>query len=245
MAKAVATETGATFINVDSASISSKWYGEAEKMARAVFTLARKLAPTVIFIDEIDSLLSARDDTERSTIASVKTTLMREWDGLGTGADRVLVIGATNRPYVLDEAILRRMPRRIMVDLPMVDERVAILKVGLEGNRLGPDVDLKELAGKLEQYSGSDIRELCREAIVSISNARARELEELEAKGETVPEGMLRLRAAKMADFEEAMKRIRPSVPKDSSMRKRVQEWNEQFGEGGTGKHASLDHIYS
>ncbi|EDQ86971.1 uncharacterized protein MONBRDRAFT_33603 [Monosiga brevicollis MX1] len=239
LAKAVATETGATFLNVDSASISSKWYGEAEKMARAVFTLARKLAPTIIFIDEIDSLLSARDDTERSTIASVKTTLMREWDGLSTTADRVLVIGATNRPYTLDEAILRRMPRRVMVDLPDKAERISILEVGLRGNRLAASLSLDTLAERLDSYSGSDVREVCREAAVSIANAKARELEEMASRGEPLVGSRFALRPLKMADFEAAMKKIRPSIPKDSAMRKKVHEWNEQFGEGGNGKNNS------
>jgi SpoVK/Ycf46/Vps4 family AAA+-type ATPase len=210
-------------------------------MARAVFTLARKLAPTVIFIDEIDSLLSARDDTEKSTIASVKTTLMREWDGLGSSNDRVLVIGATNRPYALDEAILRRMPRRIMVDLPDTEERLAILQVTLRHNRVAADVDLQEMAERLDQYSGSDLRELCREAVVSVSNTRARELEALRAKGEPLPEGSaLQLREVNRKDFEAATAKIRPSVTKDSAVRKRVQEWNEEFGEGGTGARSDL-----
>jgi hypothetical protein len=107
LAKAVATEGGASFLSVDASSVENKWLGESEKNAKAVFTLARRLAPCVIFIDEVDSLLSSRegssDDSAHGTLTSVKTTMMSEWDGLNSGTngsgDRVVVIGSTNRPF--------------------------------------------------------------------------------------------------------------------------------------------------
>ena len=123
LAKAVATEGGATFISIDASTIESKWLGESEKNAKAVFTLARRLAPSVIYLDEVDSILSSRehgDDSSHGTLTSVKTTLMQEWDGLKSTKDRVIVIASTNRPFDLDEAVLRRLPRRILVDLPDV-----------------------------------------------------------------------------------------------------------------------------
>jgi len=121
LAKAVATEGCATFISIDASTIESKWLGESEKNAKAVFTLARRLAPSVIYLDEVDSILSSRelgDDSSHGTLTSVKTTLMQEWDGLQSSKDRVIVIASTNRPFDLDEAVLRRLPRRILVDLP-------------------------------------------------------------------------------------------------------------------------------
>jgi SpoVK/Ycf46/Vps4 family AAA+-type ATPase len=134
LAKAVATEGGATFLSVDASVIESKWLGESEKNAKAVFTLARRLAPCVIYLDEVDSILSSRDqgeDTKYNTITSVKTTFMQEWDGLRTTNDRVIVVASTNRPYALDQAVLRRMPRRILVDLPDQATREDMLqKVG-------------------------------------------------------------------------------------------------------------------
>ena len=132
LAKAVATEGGATFLSIDASSIENKWLGESEKNAKAMFTLARRLAPCVIYIDEVDSILSSRehgDDSSHGTLTSVKTTIMQEWDGLRTTQDRVVVIGSTNRPFDLDEAVLRRMPRRILVDLPDLETRADILKV--------------------------------------------------------------------------------------------------------------------
>ena len=132
LAKAVATEGGATFISIDASSIENKWLGESEKNAKAMFTLARRLAPCVIYIDEVDSILSSReqgDESSHGTLTSVKTTIMQEWDGLRTTQDRVVVIGSTNRPFDLDEAVLRRMPRRVLVDLPDLKTREEILKV--------------------------------------------------------------------------------------------------------------------
>lgn len=163
LAKAVATEGGASFLSVDASSVENKWLGESEKNAKAVFTLARRLAPCVVFIDEVDSLLSSRegssDDSAHGTLTSVKTTMMSEWDGLnsgtnggGAGSDRVVVIGSTNRPFDLDEAVLRRFPRRILVDLPDLNTRREILEVTLAENRLGPDVNLTAIAERLEGY---------------------------------------------------------------------------------------------
>merc|ERR1740139_769704 len=179
LAKAVATEGGASFLSVDASSVENKWLGESEKNAKAVFTLARRLAHCVVFLDEVDSMLSSRessDDSSHGTLTSVKTTMMAEWDGLGTGSDdtRVVVIGSTNRPHDLDEAVLRR----ILVDLPDAETRGEILKVTMRENRVDPDLNYTQLAARLEGYTGSDIKEVCREAVVAISHEQAKQLEE-------------------------------------------------------------------
>merc|ERR1712154_607628 len=170
--------------------VENKRLGESEKNAKAVFTLARRLAPCVIFIDEVDSILSSRegssDDSAHGTLTSVKTTMMSEWDGLNSGtngkgdagSDRVVVIGSTNRPFDLDEAVLRRFPRRILVDLPDMETRQEILEVTLAENRLDPMVNLTAIAERLEGYTGSDIKEVCREAVVQISHEQARYLDQ-------------------------------------------------------------------
>jgi SpoVK/Ycf46/Vps4 family AAA+-type ATPase len=129
LAKAVATESGSAFITIDAPTMNSKWKGESEKLAKAVFTLARKISPCVIFIDELDSILAQRSDDEADHVTATKTTLLQEWDGVGGGNEGVVVIGATNRPWTLDEAILRRMPRRLLVDLPNEEQRLEILRV--------------------------------------------------------------------------------------------------------------------
>ena len=248
LAKAVATEGGATFLSIDASVIENKWLGESEKNAKAVFTLARRLAPCVVFIDEIDSVLSSREhgeDTSHGTLTSVKTTLMQEWDWLRTTKDRVVVIGSTNRPFDLDEAVLRRMPRRILVDLPDQATREEILKVWMKNNRVSPDVNFTEIAARLDGYTGSDIKEVCREAVTRISNEMAELLEATgsgrtggdaarggEAGGEAGGDGSLEvLRPVEMRDFRAAMAKLSASVSERGKEYMRVHEWNEEYGE--------------
>lgn len=255
LAKAVATEGGATFLSIDASCVENKWLGESEKNAKAVFTLARRLAPCVIFIDEVDSILSSRegsaDDSAHGTLTSVKTTMMSEWDGLNSGtngkgeagANRVVVIGSTNRPFDLDEAVLRRFPRRILVDLPDLDTRREILEVTLAENRLDPAVNLTLIAERLDGYTGSDIKEVCREAVVQISHEQARMLDNgfdfskdliVSASDDDQNEdftSMQRLRPVTMKDFESAMNKLKRSVSEKGKELMRVWEWNDEYGE--------------
>ncbi|GMH50606.1 hypothetical protein TrRE_jg2013 [Triparma retinervis] len=239
LAKAVATEGGATFLSVDASSVENKWLGESEKNAKAVFTLARRLAPCVVFIDEVDSLLSSRehsDDSAHGTLTSVKTTMMAEWDGLNSGTNgegdnggsRVVVIGSTNRPFDLDEAVLRRFPRRILVDLPDLATRTEILEVTMQNNRVAKDVNFTKIAEKLEGYTGSDIKEVCREAVVRISHEQASKLD----KGVGLEDGEIdRLRDVEVNDFERAMKKLKKSVSEKGKELSKVYNWNNEYGE--------------
>ena len=245
LAKALASEGGASFLSVDASSIENKWLGESEKNAKAVFTLARRLAPCVIFIDEVDSLLSSRegtsDDSAHGTLTSVKTTMMSEWDGLNSGtngvgeagSDRVVVIGSTNRPFDLDEAVLRRFPRRILVDLPDLQTRKEILEVTLAENRLDPSVNLTSVAERLEGYTGSDIKEVCREAVVRISHEQAKMLDQgfADLREDQTKGSLQRLRPVTMADFEEALTKLKRSVSETGKELARVWEWNDEYGE--------------
>jgi len=242
LAKAVATEGGASFLSVDASSVENKWLGESEKNAKAVFTLARRLSPCVVFIDEVDSLLSSRegtsDDSAHGTLTSVKTTMMSEWDGLnsgtnglGKGADRVIVVGSTNRPFDLDEAVLRRFPRRLLVDLPDLETRAEILQVTLAENRLDPQVNLTQIAERLEGYTGSDIKEVCREAVVYISHEHAKVLDQglgPQDDGEAPPQ---ELRPVTAEDFERALTKLKRSVSETGRELARVYEWNDEYGE--------------
>lgn len=262
LAKAVATEGGASFLSVDASSVENKWLGESEKNAKAVFTLARRLAPCVVFIDEVDSLLSSRegtsDDSAHGTLTSVKTTMMSEWDGLNSGtngngeagSDRVVVIGSTNRPFDLDEAVLRRFPRRILVDLPDLETRTEILEVTLAENRLDPTVNLTTIAERLEGYTGSDIKEVCREAVVQISHEQAKLLDHGSASAadsrEDVTKGSLqRLRPVNMDDFEKALSKLKRSVSEKGRELARVWEWNDEYGEIKKEKKNNLPHLMS
>ncbi|PRD32367.1 UNVERIFIED_CONTAM: atad1 [Trichonephila clavipes] len=120
IAKATAREAGARFINLEVSSLTDKWYGESQKLAAAVFTLAIKIQPCIIFIDEIDSFLRSRDTFDHEATAMMKAQFMSLWDGLITDPDcQVIVMGATNRPQDVDRAILRRMPSMFHIGLPV------------------------------------------------------------------------------------------------------------------------------
>ena len=181
IAKATAKEAGARFVNLDVSQITDKWYGESQKLATAIFTLAAKLSPCIIFIDEIDSLLRIRDAHDHEATAMIKAQFMQMWDGLETNQNAtVVVMGATNRPKDVDKAILRRMPATFHVGLPDVHQRKSILKRILEMESVGEDIDYARLAKLTDGFSGSDLREACRTASVY----RMRELMALKAKDE-------------------------------------------------------------
>ncbi|KAL9334761.1 hypothetical protein Peur_071942 [Populus x canadensis] len=162
LAKAIAKEAGASFINVSMSTITSKWFGEDEKNVRALFTLAAKVSPTIIFVDEVDSMLGQRTRVgEHEAMRKIKNEFMTHWDGLMTKpGERILVLAATNRPFDLDEAIIRRFERRIMVGLPSIESRERILKTLLSKEKT-EGLDFKELATMTEGYSGSDLKNLC------------------------------------------------------------------------------------
>ncbi|XP_002018814.2 ATPase family AAA domain-containing protein 1-B [Drosophila persimilis] len=165
IAKAIAKEAGMRFINVDLAILTDQWYGESEKLVAAVFSLARKLEPAIIFIDEIDSLLRARRQNDHEATAMMKTQFMRLWDGLVTSQNStVIVLGATNRPGDLDKAIIRRMPAKFYIGMPDTTQREQLLHLILKDEQLHPSVDCNVLATQTAGFSGSDLKELCRQA---------------------------------------------------------------------------------
>jgi len=167
IAKATAKEAGARFINLDISSLTDKWYGESQKLAGAVFTLASKIQPCIIFIDEIDSLLRVRNQQDHEATAMIKAQFMQLWDGLVTDKNcSVVVLGATNRPRDVDSAILRRMPTTFRLGLPDTRQRREIISAVLKLEKVDEDLDSLRLAKLTEGYSGSDLREMCRAAAV-------------------------------------------------------------------------------
>lgn len=167
LARAVATECQATFFSISAASLTSKYVGEGEKLVRALFAVARDLQPSIIFIDEVDSLLSERSNSEHEASRRLKTEFLVEFDGLPTNpdSDRVIVMAATNRPQELDEAALRRFPKRVYVSLPDKETRAQLLKrlLSKQGSMFS-DKDLGRLASLTEGYSASDLTALAKDA---------------------------------------------------------------------------------
>ncbi|XP_058077498.1 uncharacterized protein LOC131225904 isoform X2 [Magnolia sinica] len=251
LAKAVATEAGANFINISMSSITSKWFGEGEKYVKAVFSLASKIAPSVVFVDEVDSMLGRRENPgEHEAMRKMKNEFMVNWDGLRTkDKERVLVLAATNRPFDLDEAVIRRLPRRLMVNLPDAPNRETILKVILAKEDLAPDVDLEALANMTDGYSGSDLKNLC----VAAAHRPIREILEKEKKerslalAEDRPLPVLHssadIRALNTNDFRHAHEQVCASVSSESTNMSELLQWNELYGEGGSRKKSALSYF--
>ncbi|KAG8200609.1 hypothetical protein JTE90_022232 [Oedothorax gibbosus] len=168
LAKAVATEANnSTFFSVSSSNLVSKWLGESEKLVKNLFEMGRQQKPSIIFIDEIDSLCSSRSDNESESARRIKTEFLVQMQGVSSDNDGILVLGATNIPWVLDSAIRRRFEKRIYIPLPEEHARAKIftLNIGNTPNSLSDD-DYKTLAKKTEGFSGADISVLVRDALM-------------------------------------------------------------------------------
>lgn len=163
LAKAVATECRTTFFNISASSIVSKWRGDSEKLVRVLFDLAKYYQPSTIFIDEIDSIMSQREGGEHEGSRRMKTELLIQMDGLNRHHEHIFLLAASNLPWDLDIAMLRRLEKRIVVPLPSQQARIALLKTMIPvANTNG--VEYATLAQRLEGYSGSDLKLLCKEA---------------------------------------------------------------------------------
>ncbi|WP_456329853.1 CDC48 family AAA ATPase [Archaeoglobus sp.] len=212
LAKAVANESNANFISVKGPELLSKWVGESEKHVREMFRKARQVAPCVIFFDEIDSLAPRRGGIGDSHVTErVVSQLLTELDGLEELKD-VVVIAATNRPDMIDPALLRpgRLERHIYIPPPDKKARVEIFKIHLRGKPLADDVDIEKLAERTEGYSGADIEAVCREA----GMLAIRELIKPGMSREEAKEAAKKLKIEKR-HFEEALKKIKPSLTKE------------------------------
>lgn len=221
LAKAVASESEATFFNVSAASLTSKWVGESEKLVRTLFMVAKSRQPSVIFMDEIDSVMSTRHANENEASRRLKSEFLVQFDGVTSNStDLVIVIGATNKPQELDDAVLRRLVKRIYIPLPDGNGRRLLLKHKLKGQSFSlPSRDLERLVTQTEGYSGSDLQALCEEAAMM-------PIRELGGNILTVKADQIR--SLKYEDFQEAMKVIRPSLNK--SRWQELEQWNQSFG---------------
>ena len=211
LAKAIAKESNASFINVRAATLQSKWFGDAQKLVTAVFTLALKLQPSIIFIDEIDSMLGKRHSNEHEAVNNMKTEFMALWDGFTTDEySQVMVLGATNRPWEVDEAVLRRLPQSFLVGLPDENQRIAILSKMLEGEVMDESFyaaqAMKKLGKKTAGYSGSDLKQLC-------TNAAYYPIRELLVAERKTPSaiGTIHPRSLTMEDFIQALDHSKPT----------------------------------
>ena len=235
LARAVATESKSVFFAISASSLTSKYLGESEKLVRALFALAKALAPSIIFVDEIDSLLGSRGgSSEHEATRRIKTEFLIQWSDLQkaaagrsddtTGdATRVLVLAATNLPWAIDEAARRRFVRRQYIPLPEAWVREQQLRKLMQAQKHSlRDKDIAVLVAVTENYSGSDMTALAKDAAMGPLRSLGEQL--LHMKPDEI-------RGIGMMDFEASLVNIRPSVGKAGL--KEYEEWAREFGERG------------
>lgn len=220
--KCIASQSKSTFFSISASSLTSKWVGEGEKMVRAMFAVARCHQPAVVFIDEIDSLLSQRSDGEHEASRRIKTEFLIQLDGAATLSDeRILVIGATNRPQEIDEAARRRFVKRLYIPLPEGEARKHIVLNLLSQQTFQlSEAELDAIQLQSEGYSGSDMSYLCKEAALGpIRSMPFGDIENITAD---------QVRPIMYEDFEAAFHQVRASVSdKDLNL---YLEWDKMFG---------------
>jgi katanin p60 ATPase-containing subunit A1 len=262
LAKAVATECGTTFFNCSMATLTSKWRGESEKLVRLLFEMARFYAPSTIFIDEIDSLCSQRGEGEHEASRRVKTELLVQMDGIHTGGAKnekkkeeievnadgeenqneeeeetkhktVLVLGATNHPWAIDDAMRRRLEKRIYIPLPDKDGRKQLFELYLKNQPsiiLADDVNLDEVVQMTEGYSAADIKIVCRDASMMAFRRILSEMGVGRGDYQALKQAKDELKSTpvKMLDLEESLKKVSTSVSEKEIGR--YAEWMKDFG---------------
>ncbi|XVF40139.1 hypothetical protein PTKIN_Ptkin01aG0087200 [Pterospermum kingtungense] len=228
LAKAVATECNTTFFNISASSVVSKWRGDSEKLIKVLFDLARHHAPSTIFLDEIDAIISQRGGEGRSEHEAsrrLKTELLIQMDGLTRSDELVFVLAATNLPWELDAAMLRRLEKRILVPLPEPEARRAMFEELLPQQQGEDALPYDTLVERSEGYSGSDIRLLCKEAAMQ---PLRRLMTVLENGQEVVPEDELpKVGPVTPDDIETALRNTRPSAHLHAH---RYEKFNADYG---------------
>uniref|UniRef100_A0A0A9Y580 Katanin p60 ATPase-containing subunit A1 n=1 Tax=Lygus hesperus TaxID=30085 RepID=A0A0A9Y580_LYGHE len=231
LAKAVATECGTTFFNVSSSTLTSKYRGESEKLVRLLFEMARFYAPSTIFIDEIDSLCSRRgSESEHEASRRVKSELLVQMDGISSNSEDgpgkvVMVLAATNFPWDIDEALRRRLEKRIYIPLPNSEGREALLRINLREVKVESGLDMGDIAVKLKGYSGADITNVCRDASMmamrrKIQGLRPEQIKQLAKEDLDLP--------VSKKDFIDAIAKCNKSVSKEDL--DKYDKWMAEFG---------------
>lgn len=257
LAKAVAKESGSTVLEVSGSQIMDKYVGEGEKNVAAIFSLARKLSPCIVFLDEADAVFASRDAMrERASHRDILNQFLKEWDGLNDLS--VFVMVATNRPFDLDDAVIRRLPRRLLVDLPTQADRKEILRIHLKGEQLDESVDLEDISKRTPFYSGSDLKNIAVSAALACVKeeneqaalAAAKAAEQPESpqsepnanstasttsnsphlvRGQTYSFPEKRILHAR--HFDKALQEISASISEDMSSLNAIKKFDEQYGD--------------
>lgn len=237
LAKAVATECNTTFFNISASTIVSKWRGDSEKLVRVLFELARFHAPSTIFLDELESLMSQRgagSSGDHEGSRRMKTELLIQMDGLSKSDDLVFLLAASNLPWELDHAMLRRLEKRILVNLPSESARRQMLHHHLpqlissqqNGLDIKSEIDYDLFAKKLDGYSGSDIKLLCKEAAMRPLRKIFDVLENVSSDGRSTPLPHLELDPITNDDLQAALSTTKPSA---RQLQEKYAEWQKEY----------------
>ncbi|UCE44964.1 MAG: CDC48 family AAA ATPase [Methanobacteriota archaeon] len=228
LAKAVASETSANFLSIGGPEIMSKFYGESEERLREIFKEAAENAPSIIFIDEIDSIAPKRDEVTGETERRVVAQLLAIMDGL-EGRGKVIVIAATNRPNALDPALRRpgRFDREIEIGIPNKDGRLEILQIHTRGMPLADDVDLPQIAGMTHGYVGADLASLAREGAM---RALREVLPTIDLEEETIPAEVLNSLHVTMDNMMDAYREMQPSALREVLLESPNVKWEDIGG---------------
>jgi katanin p60 ATPase-containing subunit A1 len=227
LAKAVATECRRTFFNVTSATITSKWHGESEKLVSYLFDLAQQMAPSTVFFDEVDSIASQRGrGQDHDASRRMTSQLLTKLEGVDSCTDTtsLFVLAATNFPWDIDEALLRRFQKRIYIPLPDIEGRIAILKMHI-ADMIEEDTDLVAWANRLEGYSCADIANLCRDAAQAVLDKKMADIDPDDWVN--MPRDQARI-IIRDEDFERAVSLRKSSV--DPGTLKKYEEWKATKG---------------
>ncbi len=251
LAKAVAAECNTTFFNVSASTIASKWHGQSEKLVRILFQMARYYTPSTIFFDEIDAIAGSRGAAnEHESSRRVKTELLTQMDGIdGASADdtevkdgdasveskktTVIVLAATNMPWDIDDAMRRRLEKRIYIPLPDKEGRQELFRINMKGTEIDEDINLDSLADMSSGYSGADVANVCRDAAM-MSVRRIMEAARKQGLRKEEMQNMLREQkralhtAVSQRDFKEALGKVNRSVS-DADL-DRYSKWMEEYG---------------
>ncbi|CAH2087285.1 unnamed protein product [Euphydryas editha] len=221
LARAVASESGCTFFNITCSTIVNKWRGESEKIVKVLFDMASYYAPSIIFIDEAETLAAARGAGEHEASRRLKSQLLTEIDGIVQRDGIVFLLVNSNMPWEIDSAMLRRLEKRIYIPLPDFKTRVDLFETFLKSKNIELDsnIDFKELSAKTEGYSGSDVKLVCKEALMA--NVR-KMLPNMGGKSQSNRKDKLSL-----SDILTAIERTKPI---SKNLARRHEEWQKEMG---------------
>ncbi|MBM3304209.1 MAG: ATP-binding protein [Candidatus Aenigmarchaeota archaeon] len=227
LAKASSNMLSATFFEAKASVLLSKYFGESSKLVSALFRKARKMQPSLLFIDELDALAVARTGSMNEASRRVLTEFMQEMEGFGTKKeDRMIIIAATNKPWDLDDAMVSRFQRRLFIPLPDLEARRSIISLHLKGAELS-GISIGNIAQNTEYYSGRDLANVCEEAIIGMVREQNPKLRDITTESQ-IDGYSIRTRPLTQKDFERALKKIKPTTSLDDL--EKFQNWEKNYG---------------